>query len=903
MLSNPRLDVKVLSVTLDNHPARLTTTVEVAGRRFTSTIRYHSIDSWGALWRKCQLEHRAPEILGALVAWDCMRFLALGGETLTLCRGLLISPQVQEIWRHCFLRQFGEWRYRNGMEYRQPHLPQLLGPCVETPQAPLHDAAASSEAKRRILLTNGGGKDSLVGMLLLNDAQLPYDIYEGTLPLGGSHEVQRSLLEELRAVASEGDTRLITVEISDDFFSCDPASFDRLEVQARHYKSDFAVGHTANYPGYFPIILNHGYSGVWFNIEASADRTMAVWNDEDINHQWCKSVEYQDLSTQLFRLLTGQRFEDGFSSTLRGAYDSVIYAIAGSEPAMLAKAHSCNLEKPWCRKCPKCCFSYLMMCSVLGEHYAQTVMGVSSSLFDDSDNRSHWRDLLDARHVAWECVPSHLECLQAVDRCIKRGIRPAVFSEFARRAQDDDAPDQFLRVSWEAIPAALRRPLLGRIGKAGMHLTTDVLIVGAGQAGLSMSRTLKTQRIPHLVLEAGSIGASWDNRWDSFQINTPNSTLDLPGLSMELPPGFMDHRGVQKVLRSYAAAQGLPVVTDTRVLSARRAYGGFHLETEGCNIDTRALVIATGEYAAPRFPAALQGIDPGVQVLHSSRYRNPQALPAGAVLVVGGGQSGAQITEDLLAAGRQVFWSLSDRPSNIRHLRGKDFMEWWAIGGLLHDHISEDPAVRANLPGALHRARTTEFPLVSGKGASGLGRSISLQRLEEQGVRLLGKLDQTSGRVMRFRNVRPQIERAIAGTRAEFEKLSRIADRYYAGREEPVWQDDARFIPLEMDSGWCPASSPSSLSLADENISTVIVATGFQSGWPWLHVDSVLDSHGYPLGDDGASPVPGLFFLGMFNIQRLSSTCLCNGGRDASALVARIRQVLEDDQPVTDAVS
>ena len=732
---------------------------------------------------------------------------------------------------------------------------------------------------------------------------MPYDIYEGTLPLGGSHEVQRALLKALRAVASVGDTRLITVEISDDFFSCASETFDRLGVQARHYKSDFAVGHTANYIGYFPIILQHGYSGVWFNIEASADRTMAVWNGEDINHQWCKSVEYQELSTGLFRSLTGQRFEDGFSSTLRGAYDSVIYAIAGSEPAMLAKAHSCNLDKPWCRKCPKCCFSYLMMCSVLGETYAQNVMGLSTSLFDDIDNRSNWRDLLDAQHVAWECVPSHLECLQAVNRCMSQGIRPGVFSEFASRRHDDGDSGQFLRVTWESIPAPLRRPLLGRIGKSRMRLTTDVLIVGAGQAGLSMSRTLKSHRIPHLVLEGGSIGASWDNRWDSFQINTPNSTLALPGLSLRVPQGFMDHREVQRVLRTYADANGLPVVTDTRVLSARKSKGGFLLETPGCEIETKALVIATGEYATPRFPAALRGIGDGVNLIHSSRYRNPTTLPSGAVLVVGGGQSGAQIVEDLLAAGRKVFWSLSDRPSNIRRLRGKDFMDWWDIGGLLHSHISEDPAVRDNVPGALHRARTTEFPLVSGKGRDGLGRSISLQRMEEQGVKLLGKLEAADDQVMHFRDVRPQIERAIAGTKAEFEKLSRIADRYYAGREEPDWENEERFIPPEMSSGWIPAESMSRLILTDESISTVISATGFHSGWPWLHIDSVLDGHGYPLGEDGASPIPGLFFLGMFNIQRLSSTCLCNGGRDASALVTRIRQLLEDDQPEMEAVS
>ena len=901
MLSNSKFDVKVVSFNLDDHPARMTTVVEVAGQRFTSRITYSSISSWSALWSKYRLEQRAPEILGTLVAWDCMRFLALGGETLTLCPGLAISTEVQKLWRHCFLRQFGEWRYRNAIEYRSKGLPKLIGALVDEARE-CSDAAVIADEKRRILLTNGGGKDSLVGMLLLNDAHLPYDIYEGVLPLGGSHKVQRDLLEELRAVASLGDTRLITVEISDDFFSAGAEVFDRMGVQARHFKSDFAVGHTANYVGYFPIILQHGYSGVWFNIEASADRTMAVWNGEDINHQWCKSAEYQEISTKLFRSLTGHRFKDGFSSTLRGMYESVIYTIAGSEPDMLAKAHSCNIDKPWCRKCPKCCFSYLMMSSVLGEAYAQKVMGLSVSLFEDVENRTNWRDLLDAQHVAWECVPSHLECLQAVDRCIRRGIHPRIFSEFGSRSLEKGASGQFLQVSWEAIPAPLRRPLLGRIGKAGMRLTTGVVIVGAGQAGLAMSHTLKSNGIPHLVLEADDVGASWANRWDSFQINTPNSTIALPGLSLRDAHGFMDHRGVQRLLSSYVDTNCLPVVTNTRVLSARESKGGFLLETHVCEIETRVLVIATGEYATPKIPASLSTISADVKVIHSSQYRNPVELPSGAVLVVGGGQSGAQIVEDLAESKRKVYWSLSDRPSNIRRLRGKDFMDWWDIGGILHNHVNDDPAVRANIPGALYRARTTEFPLVSGKGGDGLGHSISLKLIEEQGVTLLGKLKEATDQVLSFGDVRPQIQRAIAGTRAEFEKLSRIADRYYAEREEPNWEDEARFVPAELNSAWMPAKGASKLNLAEAGISTVIAATGFHSGWPWLHIDSVLDAHGYPLGQDGVSPLPGLFFLGMFNIQRLSSTCLCNGGRDSATLVTHIKSALEDEQPVMEAL-
>ena len=894
MVSSSKFNVRVIRFDLSDQPARISTTVEVAGQRFTSTIAYQSIRSWDALWSRHGLEDRAAEILGAIVAWDCMRFLALGGETVTLCAGLVLPSDVEPIWRHCFIRQFGEWRYRNAFEYREKGLPKCVNASAEVGSAEARSATpATPEVERRILLTNGGGKDSLVGMLLLSDAQIPYDIYEGMLPLGGAHEVQRDLLKELRLVATRGDQHLVTVEVFDDFYSCGAGVFERRGVRTHHFKSDFAIVHTANYIGYFRIILEHEYSGVWFNIEASADRTMTVWNGEDVNHQWCKSIEYQAISTMLFRRLTGQKFKDGFSSTLRGAYDTVIYAIAASEPEMLAKAHSCNLDKPWCRKCPKCCFSYLMLSSLLGENYAMRIMGSVTSLFEDPENRMNWRDLLDSKHVAWECVPSHRECLQAVDRCHQRGIRPRVFDEFADSAKH--RRPQFLNVNWEAIPAPLRGPLLKRIGRTGMCMMTEVVIVGAGQAGLSMSRTLKSQNIAHLVLEAGCVGASWNSRWDSFQINTPNSTIALPGMSPVSSHGFMGHAEVQQLLGAYADENDLPVMTQVRVLSARQSEGGFILETTACEIEAKGLIVATGEYAAQKIPTPLRSLTERVALIHSSEYRNPAALTSGAVLVVGGGQSGAQIVEDLLESGRQVYWALSDRPSNIRRMRGKDFMEWWDIGGLLHNHISRDPAIRTGLPGALFRARTTEFPLVSGKGSDGLGHSISLQRMEERGVILLGKLERIEDHLATFRDVRPQCQRAIAGTWAEFDKLSAIADLYYEAHPEPRHEDEERFLPPEMTSGWTPRPSLPEIDLRGAGISTIVAATGFLAGWDWLRVEGILNHHGYPLGENGVAPVPGLFFMGMFNIQRLSSTCLRNGGRDSEALLPYVKRFLTNE--------
>ncbi len=472
--SDTRFDVKVVDFLLESSPARITTYVRVAGKTFYSRVTYHTIPSWDDLWGRVDVRCR-PQILGALVAWDCMRFLALGGETLELCDGLELDASARATWRHCFLNQFGEWRYRNQFRYRNGDQPLVI--CrdpLESVARPRPDDTVSCDtsAAQRWLVTNGGGKDSLVGMMLLGDAGVPFDVYEGCLPIGGASEVQTSLLANLRAAATANDSRLISVTIEDDFFSTPDDVFRRLGVRTEHFKSDFAVGHTANYPGYFPLILYHGYSRVWFNIEASADRTMARWNGEDVNHQWCKSQEYHECSSQLFRELTGDHRFEGFSSTLRGIHDSVIYRIAGMEEDLLRMTHSCNLNKPWCRRCAKCCFSYLMMSAIKGEPFAQEVVGATESLFEAPELATIWRDLLDVNHVAWECVPSHEECLLAVRECLRRGIRYPVLDRYAHAPEErlEELRRIYHTIDWSKVPAELRRPMIARIARASVDL-------------------------------------------------------------------------------------------------------------------------------------------------------------------------------------------------------------------------------------------------------------------------------------------------------------------------------------------------------------------------------------------------------------------------------------------------
>ena len=224
-----------------------------------------------------------------------------------------------------------------------------------------------------------------------------------------------------------------------------------MEVKIKHFKTDFMVGNTANYVGYFPLILHHRYEKIWLNIERSADDTMTTWNGESINHQWCKSKEYFKLSVDLFNMVSDCDWFDGFHSTLHGLYDISIYKIVSQHPSLLKETHSCNYGKPWCCECVKCCFCYLMMSAYLGEEYAMSVVGSSTSLFEKAENTDHWKALFDENKVAWECVPSSAECLEASQMCLDKGISYDVL----RQKSDIDSGSCKKSIYWDDVPEQL----------------------------------------------------------------------------------------------------------------------------------------------------------------------------------------------------------------------------------------------------------------------------------------------------------------------------------------------------------------------------------------------------------------------------------------------------------------
>ncbi|MFI0539720.1 hypothetical protein ACH3VS_12670 [Streptomyces sp. WSLK1-3] len=455
LTARPELDVVVRAVTLQDAPARIRYRVSVGELTFTCAISYDSIPAWSDVFGALPARENAPRLVSALIAWDAMRFLALGGERLLLPPGLPCDAVVGAAWRRCFLSQFGEWRYRNGIRYRRG-APELLSPTRTSAARRSGAGGGSARTAGRALLTNGGGKDTLAGMLILDRSGIEYDVYEGYLPVGGDHALQRRLLDRLRIGAAARPAAVVRVHVRDDFYDRPPSRFADAGVQVRHFGTDFAVGHTANYVGYMPIVLYGGYERVWFNIERSADDPHVRWDGEEISHQWCKSAEYRSLSSRLFAELTGCDWFRGFDSTLGGLYDHTIYRMVATRPDLLRRTHSCNYGKPWCGQCPKCCFCYLMTTAFLGEDYARALLGVRESLFTDPRNLPVWESLMDASQVAWECVPSHLEVVTAVDQCLARGVDHPVLRRYAPgRATAARLRARFENVDWALVPAPI----------------------------------------------------------------------------------------------------------------------------------------------------------------------------------------------------------------------------------------------------------------------------------------------------------------------------------------------------------------------------------------------------------------------------------------------------------------
>jgi putative flavoprotein involved in K+ transport len=348
---------------------------------------------------------------------------------------------------------------------------------------------------------------------------------------------------------------------------------------------------------------------------------------------------------------------------------------------------------------------------------------------------------------------------------------------------------------------------------SGRHQQVNTIVIGAGQAGLATSYWLTQHGLEHLLLERRkSLGGACQDRWDSFYLNTPNFTFRLPELtySGEEPDAFIPRDAVIDLFRGYAQRIAAPVQLGTEATRISRADGAFRIETTRGQFEADNVVLANGAFQRPRVPSSSAAIPGNVHQLHSHDYRNPHQLPDGAVLVVGTGQSGGQIAEDLFAAGREVHLSVSSCPEAPRRYRGRDILHW-IIEVNLHGPDYGIYGYRVeNLPSPA--ARFLCNPLVSGNDG---GHSIHLRELGRRGVRLHGQFEGADDGAITFSDDLPE---RLAMVEAGFgQRLKVMADAYIdkAGVDAPPAE------PVPEDS-WLPGESGARMDLDRENITSII---------------------------------------------------------------------------------
>ena len=393
----------------------------------------------------------------------------------------------------------------------------------------------------------------------------------------------------------------------------------------------------------------------------------------------------------------------------------------------------------------------------------------------------------------------------------------------------------------------------------------NVVVVGAGQAGLATSRELTKAGVDHVVLERGRIGQTWRGRWDSFCLVTPNWFVRLPDGHYDGPDpdGYMPRDEIVAWLERYAASCGAPVREQVEVRSLAAVGDGFVLGTSDGEIRSDAVVLATGAYQRPYRPAAADRLPPDLFVIDVEGYRNEGALPPGRMLVVGSGQSGCQIAEELHRAGRDVVLACGRAPWTPRRWGGRD-LTWWADEtGFLDVTVESLPDPSARL-----------FANVLATGHGG-GHDLHLRTLQKQGVVLAGHfLGAANGRLQFADDLAESVAWGDERYR-QFRELVRdlVAER---GLADPGLDDPEPF----------EASPPVSLEARD--FGAAIFAGGFRPDYrSWLPWADAFDEHGFPIHRDGASTVvPGLYFVGVHFLRKRRSSLLGGVGEDA-AIVAR----------------
>jgi len=416
-----------------------------------------------------------------------------------------------------------------------------------------------------------------------------------------------------------------------------------------------------------------------------------------------------------------------------------------------------------------------------------------------------------------------------------------------------------------------------------------VIVVGAGQAGLSVSYWLKQRGIDHLVLEGRSVAHSWrDERWDSFCLVTPNWQCQLPGYpySGSDPKGFMLKDEIVTYVEGYRRAFDLPVregaMVESLVARPDSASARFQVKTTQGVFTADQVVVATGCYHKASLPDYVSEIPSHIAILHSSKYRNPQSLPQGAVLVVGTGQSGAQIAEDLHLAGRKVHLAVGSAPRCARRYRGRDVVEWLDELGYYDMPIEQHPN-REQV-----RDKTNHY--VTGRDG---GRDLDLRKMALEGMHLYGPLTTVNNGVAHFK---PELKQNLDSADAVYRSINRTIDAFIEKQNISV--------PAEADYAppWEPESELQTLDLADAAVAAIVFCAGFASDFSWVE-PPVFDQRGFPKHERGVTDTEGLYFVGLPWQHTWGSGRFSGVGRDADYIVKHIARLIAAQSDARNPVS
>lgn len=412
----------------------------------------------------------------------------------------------------------------------------------------------------------------------------------------------------------------------------------------------------------------------------------------------------------------------------------------------------------------------------------------------------------------------------------------------------------------------------------------QVIVVGGGQSGLTTSYFLQQAGLSHLVLEKNTILHGWKHeRWDSFTLVTPNWQCDLPGLPYDgdEPYGFMTGKQTVAWLERFAAQVNAPVKEGVTVEHVTQDESGvYQVKTSAGAFSADQVVVSSGGYHVPVIPRIAERLPESVFQMHSAQYKNAEQLPEGAVLVVGSGQSGAQIAEDLHLAGRKVVLATGDAPRCARFYRGKDVVEW------LHDMGYYKISVNDHPLGKNVRNNTNHY--VTGRDG---GRDIDLRKFAQEGMELYGLMTDFDGHNLVFE---PNLASNLAKADEVYNSINARIDAWIS--EQGIETEEG---PSVYQASWQVEQERCELDLAASNIGSIVWCIGYRPDFSWLDA-GVFNGGGHPKHERGITAQPGLYFIGLPWMHTWGSGRFSGVKQDAQFIVEAICAELK---PASDAAA